>query len=94
MVQVSILHPFTRISDSQLPAQPLGLELMVALARILPAQVAADGSRRCIRCEKNAPTTVGGYDLSTDRARFKLSRLGWLGDRVTNHESLLALRWL
>jgi len=38
-------------------------------------QVAAEGSRRCIRCQKGAPTAVGGYDLSADRARSELSGL-------------------
>jgi len=31
-------------------------------------QVAADGSRRYLRCGKSAPTAVGGYALSSDRA--------------------------
>ncbi|MCX6925331.1 MAG: hypothetical protein NT154_19285 [Verrucomicrobia bacterium] len=29
-------------------------------------KVAADGSRRCLHGEENAPTAVGGYVLSAD----------------------------
>ena len=39
------------------------------------SQVAADGSRRCIGCEKSAPTAVGGYTISVNSARCELSRL-------------------
>jgi len=41
-----------------------------ALARTCPCQVAADVSRRCLRCGKNAPTDVGGYALSANRAGY------------------------
>ena len=37
-------------------------------ARTSPAPVAADGSRRHLRCGKNAPTAVGGYSRITARA--------------------------
>jgi hypothetical protein len=47
-----------------------------ALARRLHSQVAADGSRRSPRRGKNAPTAVGGYTLSADRARGELSAPG------------------
>jgi len=38
-------------------------------ARISPAQVAADGSRRCLSCGKSAPTAVGGYAVPVGDAR-------------------------
>jgi molybdenum cofactor cytidylyltransferase len=44
-------------------------------AQISPTQVAADGSQRCLRRGKNAPTAVGGYALSADDARWEISRL-------------------
>jgi hypothetical protein len=37
---------------------------------MLPAPVAADGSRRHLRYGKNAPTAVGGYALSAQRVEF------------------------
>ena len=48
--------------------------VMPLLARIFHPQVAADGSRRYLCCEKNAPTAVGGYALSADRGWCEISR--------------------
>jgi len=36
--------------------------------------VAADGSWRCLHCEMNAPTAVGGYALSVDGEKCEISR--------------------
>jgi len=47
---------------------------MPALTQTFHIQVAADGSRRNLRCGKSAPTDVGGYLLSASRARFEISK--------------------
>jgi hypothetical protein len=40
------------------------------------AQVAANGSRRHLRCRQNAPTAVGGYNLLANRAGREISGPG------------------
>jgi hypothetical protein len=44
-------------------------------ARVFHAQVAADGSGRCLGLQKNAPTAVGGYSLLANRAEGECSSL-------------------
>jgi hypothetical protein len=46
------------------------------LARTSHAQVVADVSRHHSGCDMNAPTDVGGYTLSANRARHKIFGLG------------------
>jgi len=46
------------------------------LAQTFPTRVAADVSRRHLRCEENAPTDVGGYTPSVNRAKCETLRLG------------------
>jgi succinyl-CoA synthetase alpha subunit len=46
-----------------------------ARTRESSTEVAADGSRRQLRCRKNAPTAVGGYALSADSATCETLRL-------------------
>jgi hypothetical protein len=48
---------------------------LMALSRTLHTPVIADGSRRCIRCGKNAPTADRDYTLPASRARCEMSRL-------------------
>jgi hypothetical protein len=49
--------------------------------------VAADGSRRILPAPKLAPTAVGGYILSVNRAKYELSGLaiGRLSDYNGTH---------
>ena len=51
------------------------------LTAIFHTCVAADVSRRHLRCEKNAPTDVGGYTLSVNRAECEISRLSGPGNK-------------
>ena len=46
--------------------------------------VAADVSRRHLRCEKNAPTDLGGYTLSAEGGFF-LPRVPVLAAQFTDH---------
>ena len=54
-----------------------------ALARMFHTQVAADGSRRHLGCETNAPTAVRGYTLSVNPPRCEVSRPGALPPRFS-----------
>ena len=52
---------------------------------MLDTCVAADVSRRHLGCEMNAPTDVGGYTPSVNRAEREISRLGRTWGRADRH---------
>jgi hypothetical protein len=52
--------------------------LIKAVAQLFHAPVTVDISRRCFQSGKYAPTDVGGYILSANRARYGLSELALL----------------
>ena len=64
------LYSYTSISR--------GGEIVSPLARTLHTRVAADVSRRHLVGEQNAPTDVGGYTLSANRAEGEISGLASL----------------
>ena len=69
-----------------------------ALTRIFQTPVAADGSRRQLRCGEDAPTGVGGYALSANSVNCEMPRVKGLtlalagGGLVAGLAVLAALR--
>ena len=64
---------------SQFPIPEARLAGRAALTRTFHTRVAADVSRRHLVGEQNAPTDVGGYTLSANRAECEISGLAPMG---------------